>query len=61
MSVGNDKSSLSVVAKELNTVDVCAAFGLFVKFTISLADPGVSSTLDVSKNAFDVMMQAFIH
>ena len=52
MSVGKDKSSLSVVAKELNTVDVCAAFGLFVKITVSLDEPGVSSTLDVSKNAF---------
>ena len=54
-----NKSSLSVVAKELNTVDVCAAFGLFIKFTVSLDEPGVSSTLDVSKNAFEVMMQAF--
>ena len=52
VSVGKDKSSLSVVAKELNTVDVCSAFGLFVKFTVSLDEPGVSSTLDVSKDAF---------
>ena len=59
MSVGKDKSSLSVVEKELNNVDVCAAFGLFVKFTVSLDEPGVSSILDVSKNASEVMMQAF--
>ena len=45
MSVG----SLSVVEKGLNNVDVCAAFGLFVKFTVSLGEPGVSSILDVSK------------
>ena len=49
MSVGKDKSSLSVVEKELNNVDVCAAFGLFVKFTVSLDELGVSSILDVSK------------
>ena len=57
MSVGKDKSSLSVVEKELNTVDVCAAFGLLVKFTVSLDEPGVSSILDVSKNTFEVMIQ----
>ena len=58
VSVGKDKSSLSVVEKELNTVDVCAAFGLLVKFTVSLDEPGVScSLLDVSKNTFEVMMQ----
>ena len=51
MSVGKDKSSLSVVEKELNNVDVRAAFGLFVKFTVSLDEPGVRSVLDVSKIA----------
>ena len=59
VSVGKDKSSLSVVEKELNNVDVCAAFGLFVKFSASLDEPGGSSILDVSKNASEVMMQAF--
>ena len=43
------ESSLSLVEKELNTVDVCSTFGHFVKFTVSLDErPGLSSTLDVS-------------
>ena len=51
--------SLSLVEKELNTVDVCSTFGHIVKFTVSLDErPGLSSTLDVSKNAFEIMMQS---
>ena len=30
VSVGRDKFSLSLVEKELNTVDVCTAFGHFI-------------------------------
>ena len=56
VSVGKDKSSLPLVNKELNTVDVCTAFGHFVKFPVTLSQPGVSSSLDVSKNAFEIMM-----
>ena len=41
----------------LNTVDICTAFGHFIKFTVSLGEPGVISSLDVSKNAFEIMMQ----
>ena len=53
------ESSLSLVEKELNTVDVCSTFGHIVKFTVSLDErPGLSSTLDVSKNAFEIMMQS---
>ena len=44
VSVGRDKFSLSLVEKELNAVDV----GYFIKFTVSLDEPGVSSSLDVS-------------
>ena len=57
VSVGKDRSSLSLVDKHLNTVDVCIAFGHFVKFTVIVNEPGVSSSLDVSKNAFEIMMQ----
>ena len=56
--VGKEKSSLSLVQKELNAVDVCTAFGKFVKFIVSLDEPIVSCSLDVSKNAFEVMMQS---
>ena len=62
VSVGKDKSSLSLIDKHLNTVDVCTAFGHFVKFTVILNKPGISSSLDVSKNAFEIMkpkLQAF--
>ena len=48
VSVGKDKSSLSLVDKDLNTVDVCTAFGHFVKFAVTLNEPCVSSSLDVS-------------
>ena len=54
---GKDKSSLSLIHKDLNTVDVCTAFGHYGKFTVTLNVPGVSSSLDVSKNAFEIMMQ----
>jgi len=57
VSVGKDKSSLSLVDKDLNTVYVCTTFGHYVKFTVTLNDPGVSSSLDVSRNAFEIMMQ----
>ena len=56
VSVGKDKSSLSLVDIELNTVYVCTAFGHFVKFTVTLSQPCVSSSLDVSKNVFEIMM-----
>ena len=47
VSVGKDKSSLSLVDKDLNTVhDVCTVFGHYVKFTVTLNEPGVSSSLD---------------
>ena len=55
--VGNDKSCLSLVDKSLNTVEVCSVFGHYVKFTVSLNELGVSSSMDVSKNAFEIMMQ----
>ena len=57
VSVGKDKSSLSLVDKDLNTVDVCTVFGHYVRFTVTLNEPGVSSSLDVSKNAFEIMMR----
>ena len=41
VSVGKDKASLSLVEKD---VEVCTTFGQFVKFTVSLDEPGVSST-----------------
>ena len=51
VSVGKDKSSLSLVAKNLNTVAVCTAFGHYVKFTVTLKEPGVSSIMELTKNA----------
>ena len=57
VSVGKDKSSLSLVAKDLNTVAVCTAFGHYVKFTVTLNEPGVSSIMELMKNALEIMMQ----
>ena len=37
VSIGKDRSSLSLVDKDLNTTDVCTAFGHFVKFTVTLS------------------------
>ena len=57
VGVGRDKFSLSLVQKELSAADVCTAFRHFIRFTVSLDEPGVSFSLDVSKNAFEIMMQ----
>ena len=35
VSAGQDKSSLSLVDKDLNTVDACAVFSHYVKFTVT--------------------------
>ena len=57
MSVGKDKSSLSLVDNDLNTVDVCTVFSHYVKFTMTLNEPGVRSSLDESKKVLEIIMQ----
>ena len=57
MSVGKDKSSLSLIDNDLNTVDVCTVFSHYVKFTMTLNEPGVRSSLDESKKVLEIIMQ----
>ena len=54
--VGKDRSSQSLVQKELNAVDICTAFGLYIRFIVSLDEPKTSAE-DISRNAFEIMMQ----
>ena len=42
--------------KELNVVDICTAFGLYIRFIMSL-DELETSAEDISRNAFAIMMQ----
>ena len=56
MCVGKDRSSQSLVQKELNAVDICTAFGLYIRFIVSL-DELETSAKDISRNAFAIMMQ----
>ena len=60
--VGKDiKSSMSIVQRELNAVDVCNNFGSYIKFIVSIDQPGVTFTrndIHVAKNAFEIMMQS---
>ena len=42
--------------KELNVVDICTAFGLYIRFIVSLDEPKTSAE-DISRNAFAIMMQ----
>lgn len=54
--VGKDRSSQFLVQKELNAVAICTAFGLYIRFIVSLDEP-VTSAEDISRNAFAIMMQ----
>ena len=54
--VGKDRSSQSLVQKELNAVDICTAFGLYIRFIVSLDEPKTSAE-DISRNAYEIMMQ----
>ena len=54
--VGKDRSSQSLVQRELNVVDICTAFGLYIRFIVSLDEPKMSAE-DISRNAFAIMMQ----
>jgi len=54
--VGKDRSSQSLVQKELNAVDLCTAFGLYIRFIVSLDEPETSAE-DISRNASAIMMQ----
>ena len=56
--IGLDKSNLSRVEKDLNVAEVCASFGHFVKFIVSVEKPGESSGVTVSRNAFAIMMRS---
>ena len=55
MCVGKDRSSQSLVQKELNVVDICTVFGLYIRF-VSLDEPETSAE-DISRNAFAIVMQ----
>ena len=48
--VGKDRSSHSLVQRELNVVDICTAFGLYSRFIVSLDEPKTSAE-DISRNA----------
>ena len=56
VGVGHDKMSLSLVQKELNTVEICSVFGSFVKFSVSLNEPVQAHA--VVTNAFEIMMKS---
>ena len=58
MCIGSDTSNLSRVEKDLNVAEVCASFGHFVKFIVSVEKPGESSGVTVSRNAFAIMMRS---
>ena len=42
--------------KDLNVAEVCASFGHFVKFIVSVEKPGENSGVTVSRNAIAIMM-----
>ena len=44
------------MVKDLNTADVCASFGQFVKFIMSVEKSEENSGVAVSRNAFVIMM-----
>ena len=46
--VSKEKSTLSLVKKELIAADVFNAFGQSVKFNVSMDEPSVHSSVDVT-------------
>ena len=49
MYVGSEKSSLSLVQKDLIAADVVSAFGHFVKFLVSVDEPAPNATSMVKR------------
>ena len=57
--IGQDKATAnSAVEITVNVVSVCSVFGWHIKFIVSVPEQGESSSHDVLKNAFSIMMES---
>ena len=56
VSVGKDKSSMSLVGKDMNVCDVCRSFGSFVKLHVEQQRPDAPSSNTDTPDAFAILM-----